>query len=121
MADISGAWLGTYWQEGIPTRFEATFIQSANALSGSILDDCYLGESQVAGELIGRSIRFTKRYLTTSPNPVTYTGTLSEDANAMQGNWSIGRASGSWEAHRNSEDLMADLKNRLTADIPVSV
>ncbi len=27
MADVSGAWLGTYWQQGNPTRFEATLIQ----------------------------------------------------------------------------------------------
>jgi hypothetical protein len=34
MADLSGTWLGTYWQQGDPTRFEVTFIQSGNTLSG---------------------------------------------------------------------------------------
>ncbi|MHC5721987.1 MAG: hypothetical protein ACYTX0_60710, partial [Nostoc sp.] len=66
MADLSGNWLGTYWQDDIPTRFEATFVQSGNTFSGSILDDNYLGEAQVNGEVIGRTVSFTKRYLITS-------------------------------------------------------
>lgn len=120
--DISGTWLGTYWQNGTPTRFEATFAQSGNALSGSILDDDYLGEAQVSGELIGRSLRFVKRYLTTSPSPIDYSGTLSEDANSMSGLWKIGNSmSGSWEAHRSNQDLMADLKNRLEQNVPATV
>lgn len=119
--DISGTWLGTYWQDGIPTRFEATFSQGGNALSGSILDDNYLGEAQVSGEVIGRSIRFVKRYLTTSPSPIDYSGTLSEDANSISGLWKIGALmSGSWEAHRSNQDLMADLKNRLEQKVPAT-
>lgn len=126
--NISGAWLGTYWQNGQPTRFEATFVQGNNALSGSILDENYLGEAQLSGEVIGRSIRFTKRYLSSSPTPIDYVGTISEDENSMSGSWQIelgqqsGRArklSGTWEAHRSDQDLMADLKNRLTQQIPV--
>lgn len=67
MADVNGLWLGTYWQEGIPTRFEATLVQGGNTLSGRVLDDNYLGEAQIEGEVVGRTIHFTKRYLTTSP------------------------------------------------------
>lgn len=122
MSDISGAWLGTYWQENQPTRFEATLIQSGNQFSGSILDENYLGEAQISGEIVGRRIQFTKRYLTTSPHIVTYVGTLSEDTNSMQGKWSIGLLnSGSWEAHRNSEDLMIDLKNQLENRVPAAM
>ncbi len=120
--DISGTWLGTYWQDATPTRFEATFVQSGNSLSGSILDDGYLGEAQVSGEVIGRSIRFTKRYLSTSPITIDYSGSISEDANSMSGKWRIGRRySGNWEAHRSTQDLMADLKNRLEQKIPATV
>ncbi|MBF2051442.1 MAG: hypothetical protein EDM05_014720 [Leptolyngbya sp. IPPAS B-1204] len=119
--DISGTWLGTYWQNGLPTRFEATFVQSGNSLSGSMLDDNYLGEAQLSGEVVGRSIRFTKRYLTSSPNPVDYSGTIAEDANSMSGNWRIGWLySGKWEAHRSNQDLMADLKNRLEQKVPAT-
>lgn len=119
--DISGTWLGTYWQNGMPTRFEATFIQGGNSLSGNILDDSYLGEAQVSGEVAGRSIRFTKRYLTSSPTPIHYSGTIAEDANSMQGNWRIrGIASGSWEAHRSNTDLLAELKNRLEQQVPAA-
>jgi hypothetical protein len=120
MADLSGTWLGTYWQEGSPTRFEATFVQGGNSFSGRVLDDNQLGEAQITGELIGRGIRFTKRYLTGSHRAIQYTGTLSEDANFMQGDWAIDRTrSGKWEAQRNQDDLLADLKNRLAQQVPV--
>lgn len=122
MADVNGTWLGTYWQQNQPTRFEATLLQSSNHLTGRILDDNNLGEAQIDGEVVGRSIQFTKRYLTTSPHLVTYTGVLSEDANSMQGKWSIGLLhSGTWEAHRQGEDLMADLNNQLEKRIPAAV
>ncbi len=121
MADLSGTWLGTYWQGGFPTRFEATLLQSGNALSGSILDDSYLGEAKLSGEVIGRQIQFIKRYLATSPDPVSYTGTLTESFDFMQGQWCLGRfASGPWEARRGGEDLMADLKARLADRVPVA-
>ncbi len=114
MANLSGSWLGTYWQEGMPTRFEATLVQSGNTLTGSILDDGYLGEAQVAGEVIGRSVSFMKRYLTTSPTPIDYTGTVSEDETYIQGSWQLGiYSSGTWEAYRTGDDLMAELQNRL--------
>ncbi|HEY9848664.1 MAG TPA: hypothetical protein V6D28_04350 [Leptolyngbyaceae cyanobacterium] len=121
MADLSGTWLGTYWQEGIPTRFEATLVQSGNTLSGRILDDNYLGEAQVNGEVIGRSISFTKQYLTTSPTPIRYTGILSEDEDFMQGEWNISRyGSGLWEAKRSGDDLMADLQSALKRRVPAT-
>ena len=120
--DISGTWLGTYWQNDNPTRFEATLVMSGNSLSGSILDDNLLGESRISGEVVDRSIRFTKRYLTSSPNPIDYVGTISEDATSMSGNWSIGqKASGQWEAHRSNQDIMAELRNRIAQKVPAGV
>ncbi|OUL31241.1 hypothetical protein BV372_20530 [Nostoc sp. T09] len=119
MADLNGAWLGTYWQQGVPSRFEAVFVQSGNALSGSILDDNYLGEAQISGEVKGRSISFTKRYLITSPAAIKYIGTLSENDDYIQGQWKIGRRNfGRWEARRSGEDLMAELKARIQQQIP---
>jgi len=110
MTDISGCWLGTYWQAEQPTRFEATFVQGGNVLDGRILDGNYLGEAWLKGELLGNRIFFIKRYLTTSPNPIRYSGTLSEDGNYMHGNWRIGYFdSGSWEAYRTQDDLMEEL------------
>ncbi len=121
MADLNGDWLGTYWQSGTPTRFEATFVQSKNSLSGSILDDNYLGEASVSGEVIGRSINFTKCYLITSPHPVKYIGTLSEDENYIQGKWTINpRCFGVWEARRSGENLIVDLQTRLQQQFKVS-
>ncbi len=115
MADLSGTWLGTYWQQGLPTRFEATLVQSGNALSGNILDDGFLGEAQVSGEVTGRSLQFTKRYLTPSQASITYTGVLAEAEDFMQGQWQIRRFdSGAWEAHRGGESLMESLQTRLS-------
>lgn len=122
MADLSGTWLGTYWQRGIPTRFEATLIQSGNAFQGSILDENFLGEAKISGELAGRSIRFTKSYLTTSSAPILYTGTLAESEDFMLGQWRIvGFESGTWEAHRSGEELMSSLRTRLADRVPIGV
>ena len=121
MADVSGTWLGTYWQGGIPYRFETTLLQSGNTVTGNILDDSYLGEALLSGEVIGLNIQFMKRYLTTSPQPVSYTGTLTESEDFMQGQWRVGRfASGPWEARRGGADLMANLEARLADRVPVS-
>ena len=122
MADLSGTWLGTYWQRGVPTRFEATLIQSSNAFQGSILDDNFLGEAKVSGEIIGRRIRLNKRYLTKSPDPILYTGTLAESEDFMIGQWRIvGLDSGPWEARRSGEELMSSLRTRLADQIPLGV
>ena len=120
MADISGTWLGTYWQQGIPTRFEATLIQSGNTLTGRIEDDSYLGEAELTGEVIGRRVSFVKRYFTTSQNVIKYIGSLSEDEDYMQGQWSIGRDSGPWEARRSGDALMADLRAILTKQVSLT-
>jgi hypothetical protein len=122
MADLSGMWLGTYWQNGNPTRFEATFIQSGNTLTGNILDDSYLGEARLNGEVIGRSVQFIKQYLLHKQTPVNYRGTISEEDDFMQGTWNLGIfCSGNWEAHRSGENLNLELKNRLENRVPVSV
>jgi len=111
MADLSGAWLGTYWQEGVPTRFEFTLVQGGNSISGRVLDDNYLGEANIMGEVIGRKITFTKRYLTGSRHSVKYTGTVSEDGDFMQGKWQINYFfSGEWEAHRQDDNLTLNLE-----------
>jgi len=120
MTDLSGTWLGTYWQEGFPTRFEVTFIQSGNSLAGNILDEGYLGEAQISGSVVGRGVSFTKQYLTTSPDSVSYTGTVSEDENYIQGQWQIRRLfSGTWEAHRQGDNLSLEFNNIIVEKVPV--
>ncbi len=119
MADLSGTWLGTYWQSGVPTRFEATLLQSSNTLTGNILDDSYLGEATLIGEVVGRRIQFTKRYLTTSSTLINYSGTVNEDEDFMQGVWSIRDSdSGEWEARRSGDNLMLELKRLQQQQIP---
>lgn len=122
MADLSGTWLGTYWQQEIPTRFEITLVQSGNTLSGSILDDSHLGEASLTGEVIGRRISFTKCYLGGSRHCVNYTGTVSEDENFMQGQWMVDKFNtGQWEAYRSGDNLMMELQSRLAERILMSV
>ncbi|MEO0458321.1 MAG: hypothetical protein AAF152_17310 [Cyanobacteria bacterium P01_A01_bin.114] len=121
MADITGTWLGTYWQAGTPTRFEATFAQAKNSLSGRIEDDSSnLGEANVAGEVTGRRITFTKRYLNQAAHhTIHYTGTISEDENYISGQWVLNKKqSGPWEAQRNENDLMLELKSVLARKVP---
>jgi hypothetical protein len=123
MVDLSGAWLGTFWQDGEPTRFEGSLVQGGGVLSGSILDDNELGESQVAGEVVGRAVRFNKSYRSGAFEAVQCTGTVNEDGDFIQGRWSIPgtKLVGQWEARRNDDDLMQQLRHRMEQKTPVGV
>lgn len=121
MADLSGTWLGTYWQQGIPTRFELTLLQGGNCLAGNVLDDSDLGEASLTGEVIGRKIDFTKCYITGSRHCVHYTGTVSEDGEFMQGSWKLDFFNdGSWEAYRSDDNLSLNLETSLSKQVPSS-
>ncbi|NEO34335.1 MAG: hypothetical protein F6K36_28825 [Symploca sp. SIO3C6] len=121
MADLSGTWLGTYWQRGVPTRFELTLLQGGNTLSGNILDDSYLGEASLTGEVIGRKINFIKRYITSSGHSVRYIGIVSEDQNFMRGQWQVDSFnSGNWEAHRSDNNLSINLETLRVEKVPAS-
>jgi hypothetical protein len=122
MANLTGTWLGTYWQDDMPTRFEMSIAQGGNALSGNILDDGNLGEATITGEAIGRNIQFSKRYVGVSQGNILYQGLLSEDENLMQGEWILKMSSlaygemtdsGQWEATRNENDLSNELTQYL--------
>jgi hypothetical protein len=124
MADLSGTWLGTYWQNSQPTRFEAALIQSGNSLSGNILDDGVLGEARLAGEIVGRHVRFAKHYFCSPHDPIDYTGTIvGDEENSIQGSWQIvgTTLSGNWEAKRSGNELMQQLQNRIGQTISVGV
>ncbi|MDF5724134.1 MAG: hypothetical protein PUP91_27445 [Rhizonema sp. PD37] len=111
MVDLSGTWLGTYWQGESATRFEAILIQSGNSLTGRIQDDSSLGEAQLSGEVIGRRLSFIKRYLMIRNTSVDYVGTVSEDEDFIQGQWTIkGYDVGPWEARRSGESLTLNLE-----------
>ncbi|MGK7946255.1 MAG: hypothetical protein AB4058_17475 [Microcystaceae cyanobacterium] len=113
MADVNGIWLGTYWQNGHPTRFEMTLSQGNNVLSGRISDDSSLGEASLTGEIIGRQISFVKKYLTKERHTVSYTGTVSEDEQWLTGQWNIDYLSGAWEASRQGDLLIFKQKEEV--------
>jgi hypothetical protein len=113
MANLSGTWLGTYWQFSLPTRFEISLLQGGNSLSGNILDDGGLGEAIVSGEVQGRSVQFTKQYVMHRYYSIVYEGTVSEDEKTMRGKWRINnKESGEWEARRGGEDLLKELMQK---------
>ncbi|MEM6252917.1 MAG: hypothetical protein AAF821_08340 [Cyanobacteria bacterium P01_D01_bin.156] len=119
MAELTGPWLGSYWQANTPTRFEATFVQANNSLSGRIVDDSSLGEAQIQGEVIGRQVSFTKRYFNNSSYTIQYTGTLSEDGNHITGQWRFDKQhNGPWEAHRSDNDLSKELQTIIRKKLP---
>jgi hypothetical protein len=113
VTDLSGTWLGSYWQNGEQVRFEFALIHSGNSLSGNILDDCYLGEANVSGVVLGRKVRFSKQYVFMNQFIVRYSGTVSDDGDFIKGDWFctekvLGFHSldlGRWEAHRNIDNL----------------
>jgi hypothetical protein len=122
MANITGTWLGTYWQDDMPTRFEMSIAQGGNVLSGNILDDDSQREATMTGEAIGRNVQFSKRYVGVSQGNILYQGLLSEDENLMQGEWILKMSSpaygemtdsGRWEATRSENDLANELTQYL--------
>jgi hypothetical protein len=121
MADLSGTWLGTYWHNQKPTRFEASLVQAGNALSGSILDDGPLGEARLEGEVVGRNVSFSKKYIANQSAAAEYSGTVNEEENLIQGTWVIPgtKHSGRWEARKGGNDLMQELRKRMEQKIPV--
>ena len=110
MANVSGIWLGTYWQYGCPTRFEMTLVQGKNTLSGSVLDNSSLGEAMVTGEISGRTVTFRKCYVSGSRHCIDYLGTVSTDEQLIQGQWQESVFNqGKWEAHRQDDNFSLSL------------
>ena len=118
MANLTGAWLGTYWQHGNPTRFEMTLVQGGNTLSGNILDNSYLGEAMVTGEVIGTNVTFTKRYIGNKGYFVSYSGIILEDEQLIQGQWNIDWDNGKWEARRQDDNFSLALNATRQEQVP---
>ncbi len=121
MTDLSGTWLGRYWQQKQPVRFEMTLIQGGNTISGNILDNNELGEASLTGTVTGRSVSFTKKYLMGSRHAVKYSGTVCENGNTIQGKWQILIFRGAWEAQRIDDNLSLEQTSRTVEKIPVAI
>lgn len=121
MTDLSGSWLGTYWQQKQPARFEMTLVHGGNTISGNILDNNDLGEASLTGTVTGRSVSFTKKYLMGSRHTVKYSGTVSEDGNTIQGKWQILIFRGAWEAQRIDDNLSLEQTSRTVEKIPMAI
>ena len=120
MADISGSWLGTYWQHQ-PVRFEMTLVQGGTTISGNILDDSYLGEASLTGTVNGRSVSFVKSYVGGARHQVRYSGTVSRKGDYMEGVWSIYAVSGAWSAQRHNDTFSLEFKQLLEEKQPATL
>lgn len=121
MANINGTWLGTYWELGMPTRFEMTIIQTGGNIMGNILDNSDLGEASVNGQIIGKTVTFRKCYLTGSRHCIDYTGVISDEENYIKGQWQGDfKYSGNWEAHRQEDNLSLDFNTFIRKKVPVA-
>ncbi len=89
------------------------------------MDDGYLGEATLKGEVVGRNISFVKSYISITKKraSVNYNGTISEDGNSMQGKWDFFGMLGfqNWEAYRNEENLEDELRKYITVQLPKHV
>ena len=116
---IAGNWLGQYFYSDGRTgsTFEAVFVEIGIHVEGSILDDNHLGEALVAGTFNYPELKFTKKYMSSRLNPVTYLGTMNGDGTMITGTWWIkagseghDSASGTWIARRDGSNADFDFK-----------
>lgn len=109
---ISGTWRGHYSYAKMPDEgsgFDAVLEEEGGFLSGHIHDDFFLGEAVVSGSFSFPTLQFTKTYVQSSPYPVQYNGTMTEDGKTIGGKWSIvdeerGENHGSWTAYRTDQE-----------------
>ena len=116
---IAGSWRGHYSYYNVPdagSGFEVIFIDDGGALTGSVLDDCGLGEASLSGSFSFPSVKFTKVYFARALAPIHYDGTMSEDGKTISGKWLIveseGAMKGSWTAHRTDEEGKKEEKEK---------
>ncbi|NJK65031.1 MAG: hypothetical protein HC921_22050 [Synechococcaceae cyanobacterium SM2_3_1] len=119
MMDLTGLWLGTYWQDGQPTRFEATFVQSEALLSGRITDDGYLGDAQISGQVTGRFVRFTKSTSALMTRSITQAPFRKRETRSGANGFITLNTSGPWEAHRSQDSLLLSLQTVLQQQLPL--
>ncbi|WP_108788251.1 hypothetical protein [Erythrobacter sp. Alg231-14] len=110
--DISGRWDGTFYYPDVPeagpvTPFLANLTESGGVLNGTIIEpneySPATAHSTIAGQRIGSSVTFSKTYHGAGDEyseTVVYSGSLSDDANMITGEWSIDHWCGTFEMVR---------------------
>jgi hypothetical protein len=99
--NLTGVWHGiyTYPRPALSVSFVATLIENGKSLSGATNEPCVgiiCPSSTLNATLIGTrhdsAVSFVKTYDAVDDHfqdPVTYEGTLSEDATEIEGRWII--------------------------------
>jgi hypothetical protein len=101
---LTGVWQGIYsYPQGGPTvPFTATLIEAGNSLSGSVHEPCVMFGNPneilfatLLGTRCDNAVSFVKSYDGSNPSysSVNYEGSVSGDANEIEGVW---RVPGNW-------------------------
>jgi len=99
--NLTGKWTGQYSDGGLarpPVPFEASVIDTAGALGGSITERATSAPAPgtplfavISGTRDGKRVRFTKTYESNYPGygRVQYSGRLNADDTEIEGRWRI--------------------------------
>ena len=112
MSNLTGHWLGVYWQHGQPTEFDMEVTDLGGVISGVIQDQGPLGlRATFSGDHSDCAIRFEKKYLYLRCY-IDYQGNVSSNGLAMSGQWSIRSDSGVgwsdrglWQAEKTGRSI----------------
>src|SRR5262249_56414046 len=78
--------------------------------------DVNLCESFLTGTFSPPVVHFTKTYVNSSPFPIEYEGTVSDDSQSIKGTWHINAGEfssrGSWRAHRKDDTTKKSQKEK---------
>lgn len=122
--DLTGVWQGLYtYAQGSSVAFTATLIETASHLSGATHEACCsphcaipAHDALLSGRRAGSAIAFEKTYdpPTGGFRSVAYDGTLSADANEIEGRWQItGVGSGKFLMIRSTKTATAKTRGKL--------
>lgn len=112
---LSGSWDGIFTYPDVPeagpvTPFLAKLTDKGGVLNGTIMEPHEFEPGTVhaslLGQRIGRSVHFAKDYLDAGweyRETVLYFGTVSEDGDAITGEWRIDHWRGGFEMVRQRE------------------
>ncbi|WP_298335033.1 hypothetical protein [uncultured Erythrobacter sp.] len=126
--DITGSWDGIYFYKDVPdagpaTPFLATINETNGAFTGTVIEPHELIERTVHATIHGHRqsciVTFSKDYETVDEiyqETVQYRGTLSEDGEAIVGEWAIEHWKGRFEMNRapSAEESVGD---KLSAEV----
>lgn len=128
--DLTGTWDGAFFYKDVPdagptTPFVAVIRETSGAFSGTVIEPHELKETTVSatiqGARDGRAVKFAKDYEEDDEDyqeTVQYFGILSEDGDAITGEWRIDHWTGQFEMTRTPSMVQkAEQKEAIGVDL----